>query len=163
MKHYLPRFLLCSAAAVCLATQARGQTSTDSNLPEMLVLSSSEDAGGTKQEELGPEVLKMLERRSVEMLEAKTRAYLKSQGQPTQLPKFQSDAHYMQAGGTKLAIVRIRVPKTVNQVFVYGIRGTEFHRVACARTTKFEESIPLFYGPCSERIREVFGISITPR
>lgn len=149
----------CASALIHGPALGQGVNATQ----DMLVLSSSEDSGGTKQEGLNPEVLRMLERRSVELLEAKMAAYLKSQGQSAQVPKLQSEAHYMQAGAMKLAVVRVKYPQSVNQVFVYGIRGSEFHRVACARTSKFEESIPLFSGPCGDRVRQVFGVSIPPR
>lgn len=163
MRHHLLKFLLVPAVAGFLAGMASAQPPSDEPLPEIGVFSASEDAGGWTQADLGPDALKMLEKRSVEMLEAKTRAYLKAQGQSTQLPKFQSEAHYMQAGSMKLAIVRIRVPNSVNQVLLYGIKGTELRRVACVRTKNIEESIPLFYGPCGDRVREVYGVSIAPR
>ncbi len=123
-------------------------------------MSAVEEAGGTTQADLDIPVLKMLERRSVEMLESKMRNYLAAQGQSAQLPKLQSEAHYVESGGTKLAVVRIRSPKVLHQVFVYGIRGDSFLRVACARTGNFEQSIPLFYGPCGDKLREVFGVKL---
>jgi len=131
--------------------------------PEILTMSTSEDAGGTTQTDLNLQVLKMLERRTVQQLENKTRAYLKSQGQTIQLPKFDAESHYVETQGRKLAVIRVRVPKTLNQTFVYGVKDNAFLRVACARTKTFDEAIPLFYGPCSEKIREVFGVSIAPK
>ena len=131
--------------------------------PEILVMSSSEDAGGTTQADLDAPVLKMLEKRTVQQLEAKTRDYLKAQGQLTQMPKFVAESHYVDTGGTRLAVVRVRSPKTVNQVFVYGIRGDAFLRVACVRTKNFDQSVPLFYGPCGDKMREVFDVTILPK
>jgi len=131
--------------------------------PEILTMSASEDAGGTTQADLNLQVLKMLERRTVQQLESKTQAYLKAQGQSTQLPKFEAESHYVDTQGRKLAVIRVRVPKSINQAFVYGIKGSAFLRVACARTKNFDEAIPLFYGPCGEKIREVFGVTIAPK
>lgn len=131
--------------------------------PEVVVLSASEDAGGATQSDLDLSALKMLERRSVAILETKMRDYLRAQSQQTQLPKFDAESHYIESGVMKLAVVRVRSPKVANQVYVYGVKGKVFHRVACAKTKNFDQAIPLFYGPCSDKIREVFGVSINPR
>ena len=148
---------ITSVALLAISPQSRAAD------PEVLVLSASEDAGGTTQADLDMPVLKMLERRSVAMLEAKMRDYLRAQGQQTEIPKLDAESHYIESGAMKLAIVRVRSPKVANQVFVYGIKGKMFHRVACSRTRKFDQAVPLFYGPCSDRIRDVFGVSINPR
>ena len=149
--------LLAVALSLAVTVSARGADA------EILVMSSSEDSGGTTQADLGNAVLKMLEKRTVQQLEAKMRDYLRAHGQPAQLPKLEAESHYMDTGGTRLAVVRVRSPKTVNQVFVYGIRGDAFLRVVCVKTRNFDQSIPLFYGPCSDRLREVFDVSITPK
>ena len=120
-------------------------------------------AGGATQSDLDLSALKMLERRSVAILETKMRDYLRAQSQQTQLPKFDAESHYIESGVMKLAVVRVRSPKVANQVYVYGVKGKVFHRVACAKTKNFDQAIPLFYGPCSDKIREVFGVSINPR
>lgn len=131
-----------------------------SNGSDILTMSAAEESGGTTQADLDIPVLKMLEQRSLEMLESKMRSYLSAQGQTSQLPTLQSEANYVESGGIKLAVVRIRSPKVLHQVFVYGIKGDSFLRVACVRTSNFEQSIPLFYGPCSEKLRDVFGVSV---
>lgn len=130
---------------------------------ELLVLTASEDAGGTTQADLNMPVLNMLERRSVSMLEAKMRDYLRAQGQQIQIPKLDADSHYIESGAMKLAVVRVRSPKVVNQVYIYGIKGKVFHRVVCTRTKDFDQAIPLFYGVCSDKVRDVFGVSIGAR
>ena len=66
----------------------------------------------------------------------------------------------MQIGGLKLAVVRLLAPGSVNQGFVFGIVGSELRRVACVRTTNFDRSIPLFYGPCGNKLRETYGVSL---
>ncbi len=131
--------------------------------PEIMVLTSTEDAEGATQADFSTPLLKALEKRTVQQLETKTRDWLKANGHSTPLPKFESQSHYVEAQGTKLAIVRVSVPKAVNQVFAFGIKGDTFVRVGCARTRNFDQAIPLFYGPCGERIREVFGVSIGAR
>lgn len=153
---FLPS-LLAGIALHALVTPASAQE------PEILVLSASEDADGTTQADFDLSVLQMLERRSVGMLEVKMRDFLRAQGQQVQLPKLSAESHYIESGGRKLAVVRIRSPRVANQVYIYGIKGKVFHRVACARTRNFAQEIPLFYGPCSEKLRDVFGVSINPR
>ena len=155
------RYSIVQAITVAL-TLAIGATAWGTE-PEILTMSASEDAGGTTQADLNLQVLKMLERRTVQQLENKTQAYLKAQGQSTQLPKFEAESHYVDTQGRRLAVIRVRVPKAVNQAFVYGIKDSAFLRVACAKTKNFDEAIPLFYGPCSEKIREVFGVSIATK
>jgi hypothetical protein len=151
------RQLLCTITlALALAAYANSWSAD----PEILTMSAAEESGGTTQADLDIPILKMLERRSVEMLESKMRNYLAAQGQTAQLPKLQSEAHYVETGGTKLAVVRIRSPKVLHQVFVYGIKGDSFLRVACVRTSNFDQAIPLFYGPCGDKLGEVFGVSL---
>jgi hypothetical protein len=131
-----------------------------SDLPPIMVLSSSEDASGTTQDDLTMPMLAWIERRTVEQVKAKSQAYLNAHGQNVQLPKLNSEAHYVTVGKTKLAVVRVTAPQIANIVFIHGLRAAEFHRVACVRTRNIDESIPLFYGPCAERIRQVFGVSL---
>ena len=125
---------------------------------EILVMSASEDAGGATSADFDLPVLKMFERRSVEMLESRIRSILAAQGQLSEMPKLKAEAHYVDSSGHKLAVVRIKSPKLVNQVFVYGIKGDMLYRVACARTSSFDQPIPLFYGSCGDKLREVFAL-----
>lgn len=152
MRNLLRNFTL----ALVLTIHAHAWSTTS----EILTMFAAEESGGTTQADLDIPVLKMLEQRSVEMLESKMRNYLAAQGQSAQLPKLQSEANYVESGGIKLAVVRIRSPKVLHQVFIYGIKGDSFLRVACARTSNFEQTIPLFYGPCGEKLRDVFGASV---
>jgi len=129
----------------------------------MVVMAASEDAEGGTQADLTPQMLKALEKRTIESVEAKTRAHMKSTGQSTStLPKFRSESHYVEIGGMKLAVVRIKVPKIANQVFLFGIKGSELRRVVCIRTAMLEENIPIFSGPCGEKVKETYGISLVP-
>ena len=80
---------ITSVALLAISPQSRAAD------PEVLVLSASEDAGGTTQADLDMQVLKMLERRSVAMLEAKMRDYLRAQGQQTEIPKLDAESHYI--------------------------------------------------------------------
>lgn len=156
---FLPQALASLALALTCALSCGTAYAAE---PEIVVLSSTEEADGTTQADFDLPVLKMLERRSVETLRAKMTAYLRSQGQTAALPNMQSESHYVESQGVKLAVVRIRGKGFLNQAFIYGIRDKAFLRVACARTRNFDEAVPLFYGPCGEKIREVFGVAIKP-
>lgn len=145
--------------ALCFAVSVSARSADQ----EILVMSSSEEADGVTQADLNMPALKMLEKRTVQQLQAKMRSYLRAHDQPTQLPKFEVESHYIDAEGTRLAIVRVRSPKAVNQVFIYGIQGDVFLRVACVRTRNFDQSIPVFYGPCGDKLREVFNVAVAPK
>ena len=153
--------LLAATLAFSSAAQAPAPSINKDNPQHMLVLSSSEEAGPTTQADWNLQVLKMLEKRTVKLLEAKVNAHLHTQGASSRPPKFLAESHYVQVGKVKLAVVRVKMPQTVNQVFIYGIRAQEFRRVACIRTDNFDESIPLFSDPCGDKIREVFDVSIS--
>lgn len=128
-------------------------------VPPIAVMVGSEDAEGVTQKDFDMRALKMLESRTVEQLKGKMQSYLRSQGQATTIPRLTSESNYVELDKRKLAVVRINSPRVLNQVFVFGIIGQELRRVACVRTTDFDESIPLFYGACGERIKEVFGVA----
>lgn len=129
-------------------------------LPPMIVISGSEDAEGVTQKDFDLSTLKALENRTLAQVKNKMQNYLKSQGQSTTLPELKSESNYIELGTFKLAVVRVKNPQLVNQVFIFGIKGQELKRVACVRTTKFKDSIPLFYGPCGEKIKETFGVEL---
>jgi hypothetical protein len=128
--------------------------------PPIVVMAGSEDAEGVTQADFDLNALKLLENRTLEQLRVKMQDYLRAQGQSLAVPKLQAESNYVEVGKQKLAVVRIKSPQTVNQLFVFGIKGKELRRVVCVRTTKLEESVPLSYGPCGEKIREVFGVAV---
>lgn len=132
-------------------------------LPALIVVSAIESADGYTQAAFNIQLLKEFERKTATSVETKMRAYLKSQGDSTHLPNIKSETHYAQAGEMKIAIIRLKAKDTVNQVFTFGIVGEELRRVICSRTKNINEPISLFYGPCGEKIREVYGVSFQPK
>jgi hypothetical protein len=151
---WLTFFLAFTCVAIAFRTHAQGN-----RLPEIAVVASSEDAEGVTQKDFDLPVLRMLESQTLEQLKSKMRRYLESQGQLAAIPALKSEAHYVEIGKQKLAVIRIRGGSSVNTIFVIGIRGTELRRVACTRTAKIEESIPIFHGLCGEKVKETFGVS----
>ena len=153
---------ICYLATLFAAIQF-GPTQAFAAQDHIMVLSAVEDAGGATQSDLDLRMLNAIEQRTVELFSTKVKNALRAQGQPPNLPKLQVNSHYVEAGARKLAVVKIAAPHHINQVFLYGIVGNELRRVACARTSNFDESIPLFYGECGSKVKEVFGVDIDPK
>jgi hypothetical protein len=147
------------AIALPLVFAMNAGAQENKQLPQIVVIAGSEDAEGVTQKDFDLSTLKVLENRTLDQLKTKMQNYLRSQGEKSIVSKLTSESNYIELGKFKLAVVRIKA-QAVNQVFVFGIKGQELKRVACARTTKFEESIPLSYGPCGEKIQEVFGVGL---
>jgi hypothetical protein len=117
------------------------------------IIVSSQDAEGVTQQNLDINFLKNLEAYTVERVKAKIR----------ELPNspyidITSEATYVESGSMKFAVIRLRGSDDSNQIIVHGIIGKELKRVACLR--KSTEAIPISYGECAEKIKEVFGTKI---
>jgi hypothetical protein len=69
-----------------------------------------------------------------------------------------SEAVYVESRGTKLAVIRLSPGDGSRVVYVAGIVGRELKRVACARTSL--AAIPITYGPCADKIAEVFAVTL---
>jgi hypothetical protein len=129
---------------------------------DIRVVASSQDAEGITAANLDLAVLKNLEAYTVERTRLKTRESLASQGQDDANLDLVSEANYVESGTAKVAVIRMRwsdrsnKKDIANQVLIAGVVGAELKRVACVRETP--ESIPVSYGPCAEKVQEVFGI-----
>jgi hypothetical protein len=72
-----------------------------------------------------------------------------------------SEATYFESGSTKLAIIRLRWSDgsnhapIANHALIAGVVGKELKRVTCVRDSP--ETIPVSYGTCAEKVKEVFG------
>jgi len=124
---------------------------------EIGVVVSSQDSEGVTQQNFDLNFLKNLEIYTVERVKIKTKEYLASQGYPNADVNFTSEATYVESGPMKLAVIRLRAEGS-NQVFIAGIIGKELKRVACVKNST--ETIPISYGVCGEKIKEVFGVKI---
>lgn len=118
---------------------------------------SSEDADGVTQEKMDLDFLKRLETYTVERVTILNKEKLASAGYPNVDVHYISEAIYIESDPMKLAVIRLQ-GEGVRQVFIAGIVDKEFKRVLCARAS--EDSIPLGSGPCSEKISDVFGVSL---
>ncbi|MEO8600351.1 MAG: hypothetical protein ABI656_11035, partial [bacterium] len=117
---------------------------------EIRTFVSSQDAESVTQKNLDIDFLKNLEAYTVGRVKTKIRELPNS-------PKIDitSEATYVESGPMKLAIIRLRGSDSSNQVFVLGIMGKELKRVICIRNST--ETIPVSYGVCADKIKEVFG------
>lgn len=136
--------------------KARSGSSATANA-SIRTLVSSQDAEGVTQEQLDLDALKNLESYTVQRATIKAKEHLASAGYPNSEVHYTSEAIYVESGSMKLAVIRLKARGT-RQVLIVGIVGEELKRVLCQREA--EEAIPLSYGPCSEKIREVFGVTL---
>lgn len=120
-------------------------------------VSSSQDAEGVTQEQMSIEFLRNFENYTVERAKVKAKEYLASIGRPNDQVSLSSEATYVQSGAVKLAVLRISDPAS-RQVLIAGIVGRELRRVVCVRESVAD--IPISYGACAEKVKEVFGVTI---
>ncbi len=125
---------------------------------EIRVVVSSQDAEGVTKEQMDLNFLKNLETYTVERVKIKTKEVLASRGYPNAVINITSEAIYVESGGAKLAVIRLKNSDGSVQIFIAGIVGKELKRVLCVRNSA--EAIPISYGPCGERIKEVFGVKV---
>lgn len=123
--------------------------------PPLQVVVSSQDAEGAKREDLGPAFLKNFEQYTVERTTTRTQEVFNQRGIPGKVA-FSAESNFVELGGVKLAVVRLRGPEGATSVVVASIVGAELKRVSCVGASA--ELIPITTGPCGDKVREVFGI-----
>ena len=124
---------------------------------ELVVLTGSQDADGVTQDNFNLHFLQSIEIYTKEKVKEKAEAYLQSQGSNKKID-FQSTSVYVKAQHMKLAIVRLSASGS-SQVHIYGIKGKELLRVMCM--SQNNSSIPISYGRCGDKIREVFKVDLS--
>ena len=125
---------------------------------EIRVVVSTEDSEGATQQNFDMNFLKGLEAYTVQRVKVKAKEFLESQGHQNAQLDISSEATYVDSGPMKLAVIRLRGSDGSNQVFIAGIIGNELKRVVCARNST--EAIPISYGVCADKIKEVFGAKV---
>lgn len=118
-----------------------------------------QDSEGITEKDLDQLVLKNLESWLVQTMVAKARRdYAESGYDPNDLnPKVMASSVYTIVDGKKLAIIKTSMDNSVRSVTVIGFKGKECYRVTCIRASNHD--IPVFYGECGKKIKEVFGVS----
>lgn len=125
---------------------------------EIKVVVTSQNSEGATQQNFDINFLSNLEAYTVERVKANTNKALASQGLEPLQSDITSEAMYVWGGSRKLAVIRLRQPGGSNSIFISGIIGDEFTRIACV--SDVIESISITSGVCAEKIEEVFGSKI---
>ncbi len=151
---------LRDAAEPITPVAALPATALAADASEIRVASSRGDSEGVTQDQLSPTFLRNLETYTVERIGTLAAQAAKDQGNAGQGAVItSSEAVYVETGGKKLAVLRLKGSDKSYQVMVAGIVGTELVRVLCVRSTP--ERVPISYGPCHEKIKEAFGITLS--
>jgi hypothetical protein len=156
MVTHIVRKTLLAVSLPLLAVGPFG-TTLAAESPDVQVVVTTQDAQGITQASFDQAFLKMTESWIVERTRVKAKEYLISIGKGTQEVKLISEATYIEKGAKKLMLVRISSPNGApSSITVIGVIGQEVKRVLCARETV--GPIPISYGPCGNKITEVFGV-----
>ena len=140
--------------------EAMTQTPTIPNAspPPIRVVFSSQDAEGATPKQMDIAFLRRLEEHTVTSIKEKVRKNHAAQGYSGPDLDLQAESVFVEAGGNKLAVVRLRGSDNSFSVFLLGIVGNELRKIACTRT--HPDPIPITSGTCSEKVKEVFGARI---
>lgn len=155
--NYLAGHLGKSAAQHVNERDAASLPSQNASL-EIRVVVSSQDSEGVTQQNFDRDFLKYLEAYMVKRVKLKAKEFLASQGYPNSQLDISSEATYVESGPMKLAVIRLRSSDGSNQVFITGVIGNELKRITCVRNSI--ETIPISYGVCADKVKEVFGTKI---
>jgi hypothetical protein len=142
-------------------TATPAQSGSPSTNAEVRVVVSSQDSEGVTQAQWDQKFLNNLESYTRERITQKAKELLAANGQPDATVNLESQAVYVESGNTKLAVIRIQGNDGSNQALIHGIVGNQLKRVGCVRNST--EQIPISYGPCGEKVKEVFGVSLSAR
>jgi hypothetical protein len=126
---------------------------------DIRVFTSSQDSEGITQAQWDQTFLRNLESHTRERIAQKAKEYLAASGQPNASVSLESQAVYVESGNSKLAVIRIQGNDGSNQALIHGIVGNQLKRVVCVRNSS--EQIPVSYGPCGEKVKEVFGVNLS--
>ena len=137
--------------------QNKAEAAARSKNAELRIIVSRQDAEGVTQKDLDLEALKKLEAYTLETVRKRTKDNQVAEGLPPTDMNFTAESVYVESGGLKLAVIRIR-NDYLFAVTVMGIVGKELIRVGCLRPSP--ERIPIASGQCAEKINEVFNITI---
>lgn len=150
-----PSIVLLLLAALSLSGSASAQK------PNVIMqtLISSQDAEGMTRKDMTMNFLSSLENYNRQQLQIKTQANLEAKGFPNKTVVIKSESVYLETGGQKLAVIRLADQFDMTRtVIIHGLVGRELKRVLCNRASN--EQISLVNGPCAEKIREAFGVSL---
>jgi hypothetical protein len=128
--------------------------------PTVSAMSASQPSDGITVADMDQGFLFRYQEYAKEIFLAKLRQRIEAMGK--RLPAdfdVPAESFYLVANGTKLAVTRFNVSNVSNSVELLGIVGNKMHRVGCVHQSS--EKVPLSYGPCAVKLREVFGVELS--
>jgi hypothetical protein len=139
----------------------KAPTSSDKRTPVIAAITTQTSEGITDAN-LDQAALKNIEGWLIKtMLEKAKIHYAESGNDPKDFnPRVNARSVYMTVDGKKLAVIKIDFDNAVRSANIMGIRGNEFVRVSCIRTSN--DDILIFSGECGNKIKEAFGVSLPP-
>lgn len=156
-KRWLDCYVTYLVSGFLMFAPLSGYTQQSSN-SDISVYVSSQDAQGISQASMNLTFLKLMESYVLERTRIKANEYLASIGKSQQQVNLTSQATYLESGPKKVMVIRITDQSGMTNVTVAGLVGAELKRVLCIKATP--GSPPISYGPCGEKISEVFGVRL---
>ena len=173
IKFILPIVYFASAVLLAMATaplfagsQGIQKTATpsyqNSEIKSVKAYTTVQTSEGVTEADLDQAGLSNLETWLVEtMLQKGRNKYAEMGYNPKDFnPKVSANSVYINAGGKKLAVIKINMDNSMRLVTIMGIKGAELYRVSCIRASNHD--IPVWSGPCGDEVKKTFGVSIQP-
>jgi len=154
--------LFAPSVGISQSSSPASQQAKPTTMKPVMAFTTVQSAEGVTEADLDQECLKNLENWIVQTMLKKGRNKFAEMGyNPKDFkPKVSAKSVYVTAGGKKLAIIKVNMNNSMRSVTVMGIQGNELHRVSCIRSSNHD--IPVWSGPCGNKIDEVFGVNIRP-
>ena len=147
------KLLLMAAVTLLFATSAAAQS------PNIVASSSNQPSDGITKMEMDQGFLYRYQEYAKEIFLDKLGQRIEAMGK--RLPanfELPAESFYITTDSQKLAATRFNVSGISNSIELLGIVGDKIYRVGCVHQSK--EKVPLSYGPCADKIKEVFGVDL---
>lgn len=146
---------------VSMTSKESSSVANVSDIKPVIAVMTIQSAQGVREEDLDLAGLKNLETWTVNTIIKKSKnRYVELGYDPNTFnPKMDVNSVYVTVSGKKLAVIKINT-NSARFVTIIGIKGEELHRVACVRESNHD--IPIWYGECGNKIKEVFGVNMKP-
>ena len=165
--YFLVAVLLSAVTAPILAGSASIKKSStpvaqQPSMKPVMAFTTTQSSEGVTEADLDQSVLKNLETWIVETMLQKGRNKFAEMGyNPKDFkPKVSANSVYVNAGGKKLAVIKVNMDESMRSVTILGIKGSEMLRVSCIRASN--QDIPVWSGECGNEVKKAFGVSIQP-
>lgn len=160
-EHFAPR-----NGASAKATHSALPATTSKNIvfpdigSEIFVVVTREPANGITEKHLAiPDFVKMMEDELVSKTKERIASAHKAGGFGPPKGTFDSESWSATAKGRNFAIVRMDSYKALRTTIIAGVEGDVFIKISCGK--KGTELVPHSYGPCADKVKEIFGVSFS--